>query len=92
MKEFTVGDMIKVLQKLDSELPLYDHYYDDEIAREVWFNVARPRPKKKTIYLVGTRENDQVTLAWTDNRSEGQLIDKKKIVMLYPPESGVIEF
>jgi hypothetical protein len=92
MKEFTVGDMLKVLEKLDPDLPLYDHYFDEEVEKEVWFNVARPKPRKQTIYLVGTREKDQLTLAWTDNKSEGKIIDRKKIVVLYPPESGVIEF
>jgi len=55
MKEFTVGDMIKALAKMDPELPIYDHYFDDEVQQEIWFNMAKPKPKKQTIYLQGTR-------------------------------------
>jgi len=92
MKELTVGDMIRVLEKLDPSLPVYDHYFDEEIAKEVWFNVARPRPKKQTIYLVGVREKSKITLAWSDQKAGGEIIEKKKVVVLYPPEEGVIEF
>lgn len=91
MKEFTVGDMIKALEKMDPDLPIYDHYYDEELEKEIWFNMAKPRPKKQTIYLKGTQEEGQITLAWTDNRSDGKTVDKKAIVILYPPEKGVIE-
>lgn len=92
MKEFTVSDMIRALEKLDPELPIYDHYYDDELQKEVWFNVARPRPRQQTIYLKGNKEGDTLYVAWTDRNAEGKTIEKKKIVMLYPPEKGVIEF
>ena len=92
MKEFTVGDMIKALEKMDPDLPVYDHYYDEELESEVWFNVAKPKPKKQTLYLKGTRDGDTVTLAWTDQNSEGKTIEKKKVVILYPPEKGVLEF
>lgn len=91
MKEFTVGDMIRALAKLDPELPVYDHYYDEDVQKEVWFNVARPRPKKQTIYLKGTHDGETLTLAWSEKGAEGKTVDRKKVVVLYPPEEGVIE-
>lgn len=92
MKEFTVGDMIKALAKMDPDLPIYDHYYDEDVQQEIWFNMAKPKPKKQTIYLQGTRKRNKVTLAWTDEKSAGTTIESKKVVILYPPEKGVIEF
>lgn len=92
MKEFTVGDMIKALEKMDPDLPLYDHYFDDEVQQEVWFNVAKPKPKKQTIYLKGKKEGNTLNVAWTDHTAEGKTIEKKKVVILYPAEKGVIEF
>ncbi len=90
-KEFTVGDMIRALEKLDPDLPIYDQHCDDETLEEVWFNRDKPKPKTQTIYLKGSLEGDTVTLAWTDQRVGGKTIEKKKIVILYPQEKGVTE-
>lgn len=90
-KEFTVGDMIRALEKLDPDLPIYDSYCDEETLEEVWFNWDKPRAKTRTIYLKGTLEGDTVNLAWSEERAGGKIIEKKKVVILYPPEKGVTE-
>lgn len=91
-KEFTIADMIKTLEKLDPELPVYDHYYDDEENAEIWFNVAKPTPKKKTIYLTAQKEGKNLIVQWSDDKNAGQIIEKKKVVILYPPATDEIEF
>ena len=90
-KEFTVGDMIKALEKLDPDLPIYDQYCDDETLEEVWFNWNKPKPKTRTIYLKASQEGDTLTLGWTEDRAGGKIVEKKKVVILYPPEKGVTE-
>lgn len=90
-KEFTVGDMIKALAKLDPDLPLYDHFFDDEEGSEIWFNLARPTPKKKTIYLTAVKEGRNLKVQWSDDKTAGEVVDKKKVVILYPPARGEID-
>jgi len=90
-KEFTVADMIKALAKLDPTLPIYDHYYDEEEGEEVWFNVVKPTPKKVTIYLTALQQGKKIKLQWSDNKNAGQVVDKKKAVILYPPAKDEIE-
>jgi len=90
-KEFTVADMIKALEKLDPALPIYDHYYDEEEGEEVWFNVTKPTPKKVTIYLTALQQGKKIKLQWSDNKNAGQVVDKKKAVILYPPAKDEIE-
>jgi len=91
-KECTVADMIRALEKLDPALPVYDHYFDEEESAEVWFNVAKPTPKKKTIYLTAHKQGKNIKVQWTDDKSSGQVIEQKKVVILYPPASNEIEF
>jgi hypothetical protein len=91
MKDFTVGDLIKVLQKLDPALPLYDHYYDEELQQEVWFNLAKPKPKKQTLHLKATSGKGSLSLGWAEPNADGRTIEKKKVVVLYPAEKDVIE-
>jgi hypothetical protein len=91
LKEFTVGDMIKALEKLDPALPIYDHYYDAEENAEVWFNVIKPTPKKQTIYLTARKEGRKLIAQWTDEKTSGQVVEQKNIVILYPPDKHAIE-
>ncbi len=90
-KEFTVADMIKALEKLDPALPIYDHYFDDEECAEVWFNLAKPTPRKVMIYLTAQMEGKNIKLQWNDAKTAGQVIEKKKVVILYPPAKDEIE-
>lgn len=90
-KEFTVADMIKALSKLDPALPLYDHYYDDEEGSEIWFNLARPTPRKKTIYLTALQRGKKLKIQWSDDKNSGEVVEQKKVVILYPPARDEIE-
>lgn len=92
MKEFTIGDMINALQKLDPELPIYDHYYDEEQEAEVWFNLVKPNPKKVTLYLKARMEGEILIGELTDERAGGEILERKKVVILYPPGKDEIEF
>lgn len=90
-KEFTVADMIKALSKLDPALPLYDHYYDEEEGSEIWFNLAKPTPKKKTIYLTASKQGKTLKIQWSDDKTSGEVVEKKQVVILYPPARGEID-
>lgn len=90
-KEFTVADMIKALEKLDPALPLYDHYFDEEECSEIWFNLAKPTPKKKTIYLTASKQGKTLKVQWSDDKSAGEVIEQKKVVILYPPARDEID-
>jgi hypothetical protein len=93
MKDFTVGDMIKVLQRFSPDLPMYDSYDDNGVC---WFNLARPKPKVKPLYLIQYTVEDEVVLALTDNKQDckkngGKLVAEQKVLILYPMKKNEIE-
>ncbi len=94
-KPFTVGDMISVLQKLDVALPLYDSY-NDENEGMCWFNLSKPKPKTKTLYLFRKKDENNLLLKLTDDkkempREEWELLSATKVAILYPMGKGEIE-
>jgi hypothetical protein len=89
-KEFTVGDMIASLQKLDPDLPLYDHFFDEEAGAECWFNLSKPKPKRRTIYLKARPTQDEILLEWTDERGGEPVLATKQVVILYPLQKGEV--
>ena len=91
MKEFTVGDMIKALEKLDPDLPLYDHYHDDDLDAEVWFNLTKPESKKVNIWLTPRVVDGEVMGEWTDSKPRGEILEQKKVVILWPMAKDEIE-
>jgi hypothetical protein len=91
-KQFTVADMISVLQKFDPNLPIYD-CYEDENEGECWFNLQKPRPKVKKLNLFKRNADDGVVLKLTDERrvDDWEKINSFNVLILYPMKKGEIE-
>ena len=90
-KEFTVGEMISVLLKLDKDLPIYDHFYDSDVEAECWFNLSKPKPRKKTIYLYARKIGKETMCEWSEVKTGEKILETKKVVLLYPPDNTAIE-
>lgn len=94
MKDFTVGDMIKILQRFSPDLPMYDSYDDSDGV--CWFNLARPKPKVKPLYLIQRMVDGETLLELTDNKTDckkngGKIVAEQKVLILYPMKKNEIE-